>query len=122
VKTGKNLTIVRTFYLQTTLALLVAFFMTGCATSHDEQTSAPVWNLSGDDHLISTTNAVPGSACELQVYIICMGDTLVKIAHRFHTSAKQLLMLNPDMKPTRLRVGQKLLVVEQEIKQDDHFK
>lgn len=43
-------------------------------------------------------------------YVIVKGDTLGKIAHKNGVTLKALLAANPDAKPTRLKVGEKLVI------------
>ena len=94
------------------LSLLLAGFVTGCATGRHGQTSSPVWNLSEDDHLVLTTNHVPRSTYALQIYIVSAGDSVARIAQRFHTSIARIEAFNPDLNPKRLKIGMKLLVAE----------
>jgi LysM domain len=98
------------------LSLSLAWFATGCATDRHEQTFAPVWSLSEDDRLFSTTNIVSCSSYELQIYVICAGDSVAKIAKQFHTSMADIMAFNPGLNPRNLKIGKKLLVAEHEVK------
>ena len=53
------------------------------------------------------TGTVPADA---EFYEIQAGDTLAVIADRHGTTVEQLLVLNPDVDPVALRVGQRLRV------------
>ena len=53
-----------------------------------------------------TTTAPPGA----EFYEIQSGDTLAVIADRHDTSVEQLLVLNPDIDPVALTVGQRIRV------------
>lgn len=43
-------------------------------------------------------------------YTVAKGDILAKIARKNGVSLKELMAANPDVKPTRLKVGQKLVI------------
>ena len=87
---------------------LLALFMAGCATDRGAQTQS----IRADASLLSATNSVPGSTYEVRVYVIARGDTLAKIARQFGISIADLRAINPDLIPTRLKVGQKIRVSE----------
>jgi LysM repeat protein len=53
----------------------------------------------------STTNAAGA-----EFYVIQAGDTLAVIADEHDTSVEQLLVLNPDVDPVALNVGQRIRV------------
>jgi LysM repeat protein len=53
-----------------------------------------------------TTAEPPGA----EFYVIQSGDTLAVIADQFDTSVEQLLVLNPDVDPVALTVGQRIRV------------
>jgi Tfp pilus assembly protein FimV len=48
------------------------------------------------------------NAAARRFYVIRAGDTLAAVATRFHTSVDQLLSLNPGVRPTSLRIGQRI--------------
>jgi LysM repeat protein len=54
----------------------------------------------------ASTTAPAGS----EFYEIQSGDTLAVIADRYDTSVEQLLVLNPDIDPVALTVGQRIRV------------
>ena len=54
-----------------------------------------------------TTGTVPGDA---EFYEIEAGDTLAVIADEQGTTVEQLLVLNPDLDPVALTVGQRIRV------------
>ena len=58
---------------------------------------------------IPATSA-PGRRKKRVYYELRAGDTLETVAARFDTTVHQLLLFNPGVKPTSLRVGQKLRV------------
>jgi teichoic acid transport system ATP-binding protein len=53
----------------------------------------------------STTNAAGA-----EFYVIQAGDTLAVIADEHDTTVEQLLVLNPDVDPVALNVGQRIRV------------
>jgi len=55
----------------------------------------------------SITTTAPGGA---QFYTIRAGDTLAVIAEEHDTTVEQLLVLNPDVDPVALTVGQRIRV------------
>jgi LysM repeat protein len=50
------------------------------------------------------------SAAGAQFYVIQAGDTLAVIADEHDTTVEQLLVLNPDVDPVALTVGQRIRV------------
>lgn len=52
-----------------------------------------------------TTTEAAAEFCEIQ-----SGDTLAVVADRFDTSVEQLLVLNPDVDPVALTIGQRIRV------------
>ena len=66
----------------------------------------------------ATTVATPGTTtapattapAEGETYEIQAGDTLDKIAIEFDTTVEQLLVLNPDVDPNSLQLGQTIRV------------
>jgi len=62
---------------------------------------------------VTSTSSSPGLASEEGVYIIARGDTLAGIARKVGMSIAELRALNPDLEPTRIKVGQKIRVSRQ---------
>lgn len=58
------------------------------------------------DTTTDTATEPPGA----DFYVIQSGDTLAVIADRYDTSVEQLLVLNPDIDPVALTVGQRIRV------------
>lgn len=55
----------------------------------------------------------PDDGCpeaNIKIIIIQAGDTLFKIARRFHTTVEAILELNPGIEPNNLKVGQQIRV------------
>ena len=58
--------------------------------------------------LISHPASGPAKQARKRFYVIRAGDTLDAVATRIGTSVDHLLELNPDVRPTSLRIGQKI--------------
>jgi LysM repeat protein len=58
----------------------------------------------------TTTDASTTAPAGSEFYEIQSGDTLAVIADRYDTSVEQLLVLNPDIDPVALTVGQRIRV------------
>jgi N-acetylmuramoyl-L-alanine amidase len=62
----------------------------------------------------AATTRTPGttttSAAGAEFYVIQAGDTLAVIADEHDTTVEQLLVLNPDVDPVALTVGQRIRV------------
>ena len=86
------------------LAATVAILLVRSALSTDDGTSPPP----------ATTTATTGQATtttpSAQFYVIQEGDTLADIAEEFDTTVEQLLVLNPDVDPVALTIGQRIRV------------
>lgn len=57
-----------------------------------------------------TLSATPETAGETKEYTIAKGDTLGVIAKRNNTTLSAIRKANPDIEPTRIRPGQKILI------------
>lgn len=57
-----------------------------------------------------TTSETKTNAAGAQFYVIQAGDTLAVIADEHDTTVEQLLVLNPDVDPVALTVGQRIRV------------
>ena len=90
------------------LVALTVLSMSGCATDREAQT----WSIRDDAPLLSATNSLPGSTYDIRIYVIQVGDTVAKIAHKFGVSIADLRAINPDLNPTRIKVGQRVNVYE----------
>jgi LysM repeat protein len=91
------------------VATVLVAFLAGCVSHHtapfQKQINRPAQGL------LSTTNGVPGSIFELEVYIVKAGDTLHNIAETFQVSIPNLKILNPGLTPI-LQVGQQIRIFE----------
>lgn len=58
----------------------------------------------------ATTAPGTRTAAAARFYEIEAGDTLAVVADRFDTTVEQLLVLNPEIDPVSLRIGQRIRV------------
>jgi peptidoglycan DL-endopeptidase LytF len=68
----------------------------------------PVTTRSARTQLVSRAPARPAKPVRKRFYVIRAGDTLDAMARRFDTSVERLLLLNPGVQPTSLRIGQRI--------------
>jgi LysM repeat protein len=73
-------------------------------------TTAVVVTTSGSGTTTSGSTGTTTSAAGAQFYVIQAGDTLAVIADEHDTTVEQLLVLNPDVDPVALTVGQRIRV------------
>jgi LysM repeat protein len=59
---------------------------------------------------VSVTTAPPATAAEPEFYVIEAGDTLESVADQYGTTVEELLVLNPDVDPVSLTIGQRIRV------------
>ena len=57
---------------------------------------------------VNVSRTVSKPAASKRFYVIRAGDTLGAVAERMGTTVGRLLSLNPDVRPTSLRIGQKI--------------
>jgi len=72
--------------------------------------SAPVSTAS----LASAPSTVAATGASNHVYTVVKGDTLIKIAHKFKTTASAIMTENSITDPARLSIGKKLRIPSQE--------
>jgi LysM repeat protein len=58
----------------------------------------------------SGTGTAPTGTAGAEFYRIQPGDTLAVVADEHNTTVEQLLVLNPDVDPVALRIGQRIRV------------
>ena len=58
----------------------------------------------------TTRPATTAPAPAAEFYVIEAGDTLAVIADRYETTVEELLVLNPDIDPVSLTIGQRIRV------------
>jgi LysM repeat protein len=54
--------------------------------------------------------APPAATQRAEYYVIEAGDTLESVADQYGTTVEQLLLLNPDVDPVSLTIGQRIRV------------
>lgn len=74
------------------------------------QTTTTVVTTSGSGTTTRGSTGTTTSAAGAQFYVIQAGDTLAVIADEHDTTVEQLLVLNPDVDPVALTVGQRIRV------------
>ena len=47
---------------------------------------------------------------DVRIHQVVQGETLAKLAKRYHVSIQKILKMNPQLKPRNLRVGMKVSV------------
>jgi len=73
-----------------------------------ESTSAPTASLAAASPTVAT------SASHHHLYTVVKGDTLIKIAHKFKTTAAAIMTENSITDPSKLAIGKKLKISSQE--------
>ena len=96
------------FLLAVTIAVLLV--RAGLAGS-EEPAATPATTTQTTTAATTTTTTAPATTRpRRRFYEIQSGDTFATVATRFDTTVEQLLILNPDVDPTELRIGQKIRV------------
>ena len=98
------------FLLAATIAVLI---VRAALTDEDPATTPPAATTTvttttepGDTGSGETTTSPAGA----QFYKIQAGDTLAVVADQYDTTVEQLLVLNPDVDPVALTIGQRIRV------------
>jgi LysM repeat protein len=87
------------------------------AASLDESPTALVLNESTPAptaSLASASSTMPAAVPHRHLYTVVKGDTLIKIAHKFKTTAAALMTENSITDPTKLGIGKKLKIPSEE--------
>src|ERR1039457_1988864 len=92
--------------------LLGVVFICGCATDSNTLRQHQKYQVAQGQFFLATSNAPAGAFYELGIYVIASGDTLSKIAAKFHVSVADIMTVNPGLQPFRLLVGQKIRIYE----------
>jgi LysM repeat protein len=96
------------FLLAVTIAVLL--IRSGLSNGSDGSTTTRATTTAAATTRPGTTTKTTTSANGAQFYVIRSGDTLAVIADRFDTTVEQLLVLNPDVDPVALTVGERIRV------------
>jgi len=99
------------FLLAVTVAiLLVRSGLSNEATAPPSRPTATV-STTAEEPAATTTAAGTTTAASLaEFYEIEPGDTLAVVAEQFDTTVEELLVLNPDIDPVALTIGQRIRV------------
>ena len=94
------------FLLAATIAVLI---VRAALTDEGEATTPPAATTTATT---ATTNpaTTPTSTVGAEYYKIKAGDTLAVVAEQYDTTVEQLLVLNPDVDPVALTIGQRIRV------------
>jgi LysM repeat protein len=98
------------------LAATIAILLVRSATSQSDASTPPRANVPRTTSTAATPPPPPTTArgatvpADAEFYEIESGDTLAVVADRFDTTVERLLVLNPDVDPVALRVGQRIRV------------
>ena len=96
------------FLLAATIAVLI---VRAALTDGDAATTPPAATTTV--RTTTTTQPGPGTTTTpagAQFYTIQAGDTLADVAEQYDTTVEQLLVLNPDVDPVALTIGQRIRV------------
>jgi len=94
------------------VAATIAVLLVRSALSDEQGTPQPSPTTTATTQA-TTTGTTPGTttpAAERRFYEIQAGDTLETIATEQETTVEQLLVLNPDIDPVALSIGQRIRV------------
>ena len=91
----------------TVAVLLVRSGLEKGETTVPTGTTAVTTSQSATTTPVTSTTTNPAGA---EFYVIQAGDTLAVIADQYDTTVEQLLVLNPDVDPVALTVGQRIRV------------
>ena len=98
------------FLLAATIAVLIvraALTDEDAATTPPAATTVPTTTANPSDTGPGDTTTTPADA---QFYEIQAGDTLADVAEQYDTTVEELLVLNPDVDPVALTIGQRIRV------------
>ena len=95
-------------------AATIAILIVRSGLSNDDEaspppaatTTAPATTTRPQTTRPATTAPAPAA----EFYVIEAGDTLAVIADRYETTVEELLVLNPDIDPVSLTIGQRIRV------------
>jgi LysM repeat protein len=73
-------------------------------------TTAPATTATVAEPPATTTAATTTNAAGAEFYEIQSGDTLAVVAEQHGTTVEQLLVLNPDLDPVALTIGERIRV------------
>ncbi len=95
------------------LAVTVAVLIVRSALKSDDEATGPTTARETVPATASRTSTRPGRTTRsprARFYEIQPGDTLETVAAKFDTSVEQLLVLNPEVDPVALGIGERIRV------------
>jgi LysM repeat protein len=94
------------------VAATIAVLLVRAGLGNSEPATVPVTTAvtTATESAGTTTDGSPTAPAGSKFYVIQAGDTLAVIADQYDTSVEQLLVLNPDVDPVALTVGQRIRV------------
>jgi len=100
------------FLLAVTIAILIvrSGFENGDASTPPPATTSEVTPTTTEQQTGTTETGTGTVPADAEFYEIEAGDTLAVIADQHGTTVEQLLVLNPDVDPVALSVGQRIRV------------
>jgi len=100
------------FLLAATIAILLirAGLDNGDATAPVSPATTAVTTTEPGQTTTETTSETTTEPAGAEFYEIEPGDTLAVVAEQFDTTVEQLLVLNPDVDPVALTIGQRIRV------------
>jgi LysM repeat protein len=100
------------FLAGVTIAVLLV--RAGLADSGETSTPATTATVpattSGAETTTARTTTAATTTVEERFYTIEAGDTFATVAAQFDTTVEELIILNPDVDPRSLRIGQRIRV------------
>ena len=97
-------------------AATIAILIVRSGLTNDDEGAAPPAATTTTTAPAATTRpqttrpATTAPAPAAEFYVIEAGDTLAVIADRYETTVEELLVLNPDIDPVSLTIGQRIRV------------
>ena len=98
------------FLVAATIAILIVRSGLSNGETAPVSTAPTTATTTIDDPARTTTAATTTAASGAEYYDIQPGDTLADVAEEFDTTVEQLLVLNPDIDPVALTIGQRIRV------------
>jgi LysM repeat protein len=98
------------FLLAATIAVLI---VRAALTNGDAATTPPAATTTAPTTTTNPSNDGTGQTtppADAQFYKIRAGDTLAVVAEQYDTTVEQLMVLNPDVDPVALTIGQRIRV------------
>jgi LysM repeat protein len=94
------------------LAATIAVLLVRSALTNGDETDTPpaVTTTARTTEKQRTTGTTTAPAANAEFYEIQAGDTLAVVADDHNTTVEQLMVLNPDIDPVALTIGQRIRV------------